>query len=329
MLLRISPISLLAVFVCAFLSFAPQAVQAQEAIKLYRAPGKAVRNYDSLISQMIKHFETEGAKSLWVEFSGDYKVLVKHIAGYGEQNVILEIADEVYRVRRVRLRLFAPWLMFIPGKIGALIDSLEIFRQAHNFLSKLGIDIPFLETLAGHEGEFLKLEKIKYDFNYGSYLDRDFVRSLTIGELIEIDRDFLKFVATTAKLQRLGDFHSGQLVYKRGRGWVLLDFTTDSEFALDGGTENIFERNARDAAINYARTSGLEHFKELILKPGLPAHIRERALQIIQDVRSGKPLPPSEIDDVPEVHERDFELPGLCNGPLTGSQKLPAVEYIQ
>jgi hypothetical protein len=99
--------------------------------------------------------------------------------------------------------------------------------------------------------------------------------------------EFLAFVRTTAGLEVFGDFRGAQLAYSKKEGWVLLDFSNQSEVWLSGKV-NVFEMSEKDITINKANhlvALQVPILTEVITKPGFPAHIRDRALQVIEEAR--------------------------------------------
>lgn len=263
------------------LSFSIDGFSTSTTIRLFNENGKIVQDYNKQVQRIIQAAKNNSLP-ISIQFSHGLSFNVYSVF-HGNQNLILDIGDQILRLR---LSKYTP-LRFWNGLLNpaALIDSLNNYVSGYTKLKENGIPVPELKILPDHKKEFLMIEKVNIEFSYRDYLDTDFIKTLSPKNLFQIDNDFLIFVRKTAQYRNLGDFNSNQLVYTKNKGWVLIDFSNNHEMIQEGSIGgNVFEFDRYDKLSNLDAINS--HFvREIIQKPGLPDHIKEKALQIIENER--------------------------------------------
>jgi hypothetical protein len=254
---------------------------------LYSDSGKINRNYDKTIQEILEHFKVNPAQPVTLKFSNGLDIKAQSFVGSGGRNVIFDIGDnKIIRLRTKRHRIFSINAIFNPlADKTVLSDSLYDYLAGYKTLEEQKVPLPALFNKHDHTNEFLILEKLNILFDYIDYLGAAQKSAISGISLEQIDTDFLRFAEQTASFRNIGDFRGDQLVYTAQKGWVLLDFSEDSILALPEGDGNIFEKDAKDQALNYS-IQNYNEIKPLIFKPGLPKWIREKALQRIQIARN-------------------------------------------
>ncbi len=266
-------------------------LQAQEnfVFQLFANNRRVAKDYDQQVKALVQRLQQRPHNPIEVIFSQGIKFQVFDLLGIGGQNVILDIGNnQALRIRKKKMQNFSylAWLNPLSDK-SIFIDSLGEFYRGYKALTQQGVPVVEVATVAGHENEFLIVEKVSIEFDYARYFESSFVENLSKEKLAQIDNDFLIFVKKTAQLRTVGDFRKNQLVYTKEHGWILIDFTSRLDFANQhSSNENIFEKNQLDNIKNMAVIQSYIPTEPFVVKPGLPERLREKTREIIQEVRN-------------------------------------------
>lgn len=165
-----------------------------------------VSNYDSIVENL-----KPGDKII---FSDNQSVIVGEKLGSGNTTVIFELPD----YPKVAIR--------IPKKRGIFKDGIPYTGMINRFqegYSLLKLDgVPTVNLFKYRQDEYAVVERLGPHITFADFLkDR-----LLPGELKnEMSKAFLEFAKSTAKFTKIGDFHSGQIVYdKTQKKWILMDW---------------------------------------------------------------------------------------------------------
>ncbi len=106
------------------------------------------------------------------------------------------------------------------------VKFIDHFIDGYGILKRQGIHLPKVYFAKIHQ--FVAVERIAYDFN----LEDFFLKSDSIPAkfLEDAEASLYRFAYTIATLERIGDFHAGQLVYShRINEWILIDFSETTQ----------------------------------------------------------------------------------------------------
>lgn len=95
------------------------------------------------------------------------------------------------------------------------LDGYDVLRSA-------GVPIPFVNRESG-PGQFVIVKEEQFQFNLEEYLE-DKV-ALTSAQRGKVERDLVRFAATTSGFVKIGDFAADQIHYVEKEGWILVDWT--------------------------------------------------------------------------------------------------------
>lgn len=121
-------------------------------------------------------------------------------------------------------------------------DFINAFIRGKKELSYY--KVPSVEIYGGNENEYIIVERIHSMTDLHQFLMNPF--SFTNLDRIQMENDLIQFAKATAQFKNIGDFHSRQLHYVRGRGWLLLDWTEHHELNRPGDL-NLKSENTFDA----------------------------------------------------------------------------------
>jgi hypothetical protein len=207
-----------------------------------------------------------------------------HNAFGGSQNLLLDVGDgKLLRLRRRSHSNLSFFKYYISFDASHLIDSLQVHLDGHKLLKDKNVPVPEVTSMKGYEKQFAIVEKLDIKFLYQDYVDGTL--RLTAEELKKVDVDFFDFVKRTAIFATIGDLRGDQLAYTN-RGWVLLDFTPNTDFITDRASPNVFQQSITDDATNSDLMNSTLRMREYVVKPGLPERIKGEVLKIIAAERS-------------------------------------------
>lgn len=110
-------------------------------------------------------------------------------------------------------------------------NEAESWINGHKQLSAYQVPVPKLYLEKSNPNSYVTVEYI--DIKYGL---TDFItkyHKLPEHERQQLEQAFIEFLKKIAPFELISDFHYGQMAYNPSKGWLLLDFKSDSFLAKE------------------------------------------------------------------------------------------------
>lgn len=174
-----------------------------------------------------------------VSFSAGYGAPKKEfklgaLLGSGRVTKVYEIEGHPDRV--IRLEAKPGLFEWAPKRFR---DSF-INQTIRNYQMLLDGGVPVAKVLDYQYDDYVVVEKIS-GIKLDSFIQNPFLFSSS--ERQEMENDLVDFARRTHKFVYIGDFKPDQLMYQKGRGWVLLDWSDGSRLAEPYNETNTFTDN--------------------------------------------------------------------------------------
>lgn len=215
--------SLRLLFLCSFLFSSGIFISAHaEFYQLYDSnTGRAVDGYATILSNL-----KEGDV---ISFTNQKRFKIKKFLGSGNTTMILELEGSPPRAIRLPKNSGSHSKEFTYGE---LLDS---FVKGARYLEENAVpSVKIHESLAQ---EYAIVDKVNVDFTFGEFLKNNDISESDRKKMIE---EFYSFAKKTARLEKIGDFHPGQLVYD-GKKWIVLDWTSSNSKVIFDDAKMVLE----------------------------------------------------------------------------------------
>lgn len=153
-------------------------------------------------------------------FSKEERFKVERLLGCGNTSCIYELADFPGQALRVPRDVG----LFFFNRFNSIYFEYFIDEM---ILGKAALDqyqVPSIKIYEGKSNEFVRVEKITSVTSLSDFLAHPF--SYSEPDRIKMETDLLEFAKSVSFFRRIGDFYADQIHYVKGRGWILLDWTS-------------------------------------------------------------------------------------------------------
>jgi hypothetical protein len=201
----------------------PVAERAPEAYHLFKPNGQFADDYDEILAKLK-------AGDILVFENGSRFVVLDPKLGHGNTTQIISVRPAKKSKTPIRAEKAA---LRVPVSKEAWARQF-INKTQRGYRKLFKSKVPIVELLDHFDNQYALMEQVDVWFGFTDFLAD---HPIDLENPDRTTREFIEFVRKTAVFDRIGDFHSAQIVYTREKGWTILDWSdsTRSIYELDGG----------------------------------------------------------------------------------------------